>query len=158
MKEPKTPKSKRQIVIPSLALTALEAHQEQQEVRRKEQGNTWKNNDLVFPSPDGSPWSPSLFSRMFSFHARHLGISCRLHDLRHSHATQLLSAGVHPKIVSERLGHSTVAFTLDTYTHAVQGMDRDAAARIGDNLQAALSEAEKASKEKPKRHLSVVSL
>lgn len=157
MKEPKTPKSKRQIVIPSLALAALETHQEEQEARRKEQGNTWKDNNLVFPGPDGSPWSPSLFSRMFTFHARQLGIGCRLHDLRHSHATQLLSAGVHPKIVSERLGHSTVAFTLDTYTHAVQGMDRDAASRIGDNLQAALLEVEKASKEKLKRHLSVVS-
>jgi integrase len=64
---------------------------------------------------------------MLTYHARRLGIDCRLHDLRHSHASQLLQQGVHPEIVSERLGHATMGFTLDTYTHAVQGMDQEAA-------------------------------
>ncbi len=80
---------------------------------------------------------------MFTFYARRLKIDCRLHDLRHSHATQLLGQGIHPKIVSERLGHATVAFTLDTYTHAVEGMDKDAAAKIGAALQAAMTKAAK---------------
>jgi integrase len=95
----------------------------------------------VFPAPNGSPWSPSHFSRMFTFHARRLKVDCRLHDLRRSHTTQLLNAGIHPKVVSERLGHATVAFTLDTYTHAIQGMDRDAAIKIGAALQGALAAA-----------------
>ena len=57
----------------------------------------------------------------------------RLHDLRHTHATLMLRAGVHPKIVSERLGHATVAFTLDTYTHVVPGL-QEAAAKAFDIL------------------------
>jgi integrase len=54
----------------------------------------------------------------------------RLHDLRHSHATHCLEAGVHAKVVSERLGHSTVSMTLDTYSHAVPAMEEDAASRV----------------------------
>lgn len=76
---------------------------------------------------------------MFTFHARRLGIACTLHSLHHPHATQLLRQAVHLKVVSERLGHATVGFTLDTYTHAVRGMDQDAAARIGAALQTALA-------------------
>jgi integrase len=124
---------------PPFVLATLKTHRTEQKTRRMEQGNTWKDNDLVFPAADGSPWSPSFFSRMFTHHARRLKVDCRLHDLRHSHATQLLSAGIHPKIVSERLGHATVAFTLDTYTHAVQGMDRAAAVKIGTVLQTAIA-------------------
>ncbi len=61
----------------------------------------------------------------------------RFHDLRHSHATHLLRAGVHPKVVSERLGHSSVGITLDTYSHVLPGMQQDAV-RLVD---AALAEA-----------------
>ena len=57
----------------------------------------------------------------------------RLHDLRHTHATLMLKSGVHPKIVSERLGHATVAFTLDTYSHVVPGL-QEAAARAFDEV------------------------
>jgi integrase len=64
---------------------------------------------------------------------RRVGVpQIRLHDLRHTHATLLLRAGVNPKVVSERLGHSSVAFTLDTYAHVVPGMQPEAAARFGD--------------------------
>ena len=59
----------------------------------------------------------------------------RLHDLRHTHATLMLKAGVHPKIVSERLGHSTVAFTLDTYSHVVPGLQEAAAKAFDDCLK-----------------------
>ncbi len=54
----------------------------------------------------------------------------RLHDLRHTHATQLLRQGIHPKVVSERLGHSTVGITLDTYSHVLPGMQEESAARL----------------------------
>ena len=62
----------------------------------------------------------------------------RLHDLRHTHATQLLSQGVHPKIVSERLGHATVAITLDTYSHVLPGMQEEAAQKIDASLRLAI--------------------
>jgi integrase len=62
----------------------------------------------------------------------------RYHDLRHAHATHLLSSGVHPKVASERLGHSKVEITLDLYSHVLPGMQEDAAARVDRALQAAL--------------------
>lgn len=145
-KAPKTKKSARTIAVPAFVLTALKTHKAGQAARKLEQGNTWKDNDLVFPAPDGAPWSPSYFSRMFTYHARRLKVDCRLHDLRHSHATQMLQQGIHPKIVSERLGHAKVGFTLDTYTHALQGMDEQAARKIGTALQSAIAKAGKQSR------------
>jgi integrase len=62
----------------------------------------------------------------------------RFHDLRHAHATHLLSAGVHPKIASERLGHSKVGITLDLYSHVLPGMQEDAVARVDEAFQIAL--------------------
>jgi integrase len=59
----------------------------------------------------------------------------RLHDLRHTHATLALEAGVHPKVVQERLGHATIAITLDTYSHAIPAMQEDAAAKIAALLE-----------------------
>lgn len=85
-------------------------------------------------------------ARLFHHHAQWLGIDCRLHDLRHCHATQLLGQGIHPKTVSERLGHTKVGFALDTYAHAVQGMAEEAAMKIGAALQTALATADKNSR------------
>ncbi|MGO4839193.1 tyrosine-type recombinase/integrase [Rhizobiaceae sp. 2RAB30] len=64
----------------------------------------------------------------------------RFHDLRHTHATQLLAAGVHPKIASERLGHSTIGIALNLYSHVMPGMQADAAAQIDVMIQAAAAE------------------
>ena len=64
----------------------------------------------------------------------------RFHDLRHSHATQLLKQGIHPKIVSERLGHSSISITLDLYSHVLPGMQRDAALGFDRALQQAINE------------------
>ncbi|MER9357886.1 tyrosine-type recombinase/integrase [Mesorhizobium sp. M0514] len=63
----------------------------------------------------------------------------RFHDLRHTHASQMLSAGVHPKVASERLGHSTIGITLDLYSHVMPGMQADAAEQVDVALQAAIS-------------------
>ena len=65
----------------------------------------------------------------------------RLHDLRHTHASQLLKQGVHPKVVSERLGHATVAITLDTYSHVLPGIQRDAIKQLDATLRLALPDA-----------------
>ncbi|TIS60761.1 MAG: integrase [Mesorhizobium sp.] len=68
----------------------------------------------------------------------------RFHDLRHTHASQMLSAGVHPKVASERLGHSTIGITLDLYSHVVPRMQADAAEQVDAALQAAISSERKA--------------
>ena len=74
---------------------------------------------------------PRTFSRSFDHHVRDAGLpKIRLHDLRHTHATLALEAGVHPKVVQERLGHATIAITLDIYSHAIPAMQEEAAERI----------------------------
>ena len=62
----------------------------------------------------------------------------RFHDLRHAHATHLLASGVHPKVASERLGHSKVGITLDLYSHVLPGMQADAAARVDEAMREAI--------------------
>jgi integrase len=94
--------------------------------------------DLVFSNPDGSPLRPNTVSRAFEKLARSLGFQgIRFHDLRHAHATLMLRQGIHPKIVSERLGHSSVAITLDIYSHVLPGLQEAAAHRFEEGLQAA---------------------
>lgn len=86
---------------------------------------------LVFCRSDGSPLDPTSVSKRFVCLVAGSGLPrIRLHDLRHTHATLALEAGVNPKIVSERLGHATVAFTLDVYSHALQHLQREAADRV----------------------------
>jgi hypothetical protein len=78
--------------------------------------------------PDGSPIHPLRFSRWFEQHARRAGLPrIRLHDLRHSYASAALAAGVPAKVISERLGHATIAVTMDIYSHVLPGLDREAA-------------------------------
>ena len=88
---------------------------------------------------DGSPRNPGAVTRTFSKLIAKLALPrVRLHDLRHGHATMLLRQGVRPKIVSERLGHSTIGITLDTYSHVLPGMQEEAAKRIDTALRAAM--------------------
>lgn len=138
-KEPKSRTSTRELTIPHLTVETLKHHRAAQAVKRLEQGTDYHDNDLVFAAEDGSPWIPSNFSRMFHHHAHRLGFTCRLHDMRHSHATQLLRQGTDVKTISQRLGHSSTSFTLDTYVHALRGPDEDAAARFDDALETAIA-------------------
>jgi integrase len=90
---------------------------------------------LVFARPDGSPWPPTIVTDQWRRQWPGLDVpKIRLHDARHCHATLLLQRGVPIKVVSERLGHSTVALTLDVYAHVLPAMDRDAALAIGAAL------------------------
>jgi Site-specific recombinase XerD len=99
-----------------------------------------RNAALVAPgAADGSPWWSSGFDRAFRRAKKEAGIDVRFHDLRHTHATQLLKAGVHPKVVSERLGHASISITLDTYSHVMPGMQEEAAEKIDAGLRAALA-------------------
>lgn len=93
---------------------------------------SWGPGDgLVFCGGDGSPLDPTAVSKRFVRLVADSGLPrIRLHDLRHTHATLALQAGVNPKIVSERLGHATVAFTLDVYSHALQHLQQKAADKV----------------------------
>ena len=86
---------------------------------------------LVFTGVDGSPLHPSRFSAHFGRLVKAVGLPrIRFHDLRHTHATLALQAGVHPKVVSERLGHANISITLDTYSHAIPALEEEAAAKV----------------------------
>lgn len=90
----------------------------------------------VFAQPDGRPVHPQLISDAFKRKVRSSGLPrIRLHDLRHTHATLLLKAGVPIKVVSERLGHSSPAFTMATYQHVLPGMQREAAETFASLLE-----------------------
>lgn len=110
----------------------LREHGAEQEAQRAMLGKTLTEKDFVFAHPDGTAWDPSTITHAFKNIIRKAGLPrVRLHDLRHTHATLMLKAGVHPKIVQERLGHSTIATTIDTYSHVLPGL-QEAAARAFD--------------------------
>lgn len=134
-KEPKTPKSRRTVSLDARAILSLQSHKAKQNAVRLKLKETYAAElDLVFAADDGKPLKPDTVSKWFAAAVKRTEIpQVRFHDLRHSHATQLLRAGVHFKIVSERLGHASVAITLDRYSHVLPGMDKsasDALARL----------------------------
>jgi integrase len=133
---PKTGKSRRRVSLDTVTFDALKAHRTRQLEERLAAGDAWSNDgDLVFTDELGGPVHPDRFSRLFDRIARDAELPrIRLHDLRHSYATLALKAGVHPKVVSERLGHSTIAITLDLYSHVAQGLDADAAELIAARI------------------------
>jgi integrase len=94
-------------------------------------GDDYENSGLAFTRENGRFIHPDRFTQLFDKHVAKSGVRrIRLHDLRHTHATLALAAGVHPKVVSERLGHATVAFTLDVYSHTVPALQEEAADRV----------------------------
>ncbi len=135
-KEPKSKRSKCEIALsPSLAIVLWE-HQLKQEHARKTLGKPLVPMDLVFSHPDGKPFRPNSVTRAFQTIAQSIGLKgIRLHDLRHAHATILLQQGVHPKIVQERLGHSSISTTLDIYSHVLPGLQEAAARKFEEGLQ-----------------------
>ena len=132
---PKTAKSRRSIRSPQLALVSLRRHRAVQLEERIKVARLWKDNDLVFTTGVGTPISRSdLITRSFKPLLQRSGLpDIRFHDLRHTCATLLLGKGVHVKLVQELLGHSTIAVTLDTYSHVLPGM--------GDSLADTMDEA-----------------
>lgn len=111
-------------------LRALEAHRRRQHVEAE--------HDRVFTRENGAPLHP-VVSQSFERAIRSAGVRrIRLHDLRHTHATLALRAGVPTKIVSERLGHATPEFTMRMYQHALPGMQAEAAAKIADLVATAV--------------------
>jgi len=137
---PKTKKSKRSIVLPPSLALVLRRLQEQREADAEYWDKKFNEDDYVFVRPDGTLPDPHHISKVSKNIAAKAGLKpIRLHDLRHTHATLLLLAGVHAKIVSERLGHASVAITLDVYSHVLPGM-QEAAVAMFDTMMARASE------------------
>ena len=133
-RQPKTEKGRRQIALsPSTALI-LNEHRETQEQLMQAQGQALKDDNLVFSQIDGKPLLPDSITHTWHRLILQAGLKgIRLHDARHSHASLMLKQGVHPKVVSERLGHASIQITLDTYSHVAPGL-QEAAARGFDNI------------------------
>jgi len=129
--QPKTARSRRPIALSSDAAAVLVEHRRRQIEHRLSVGPAYDNRDLVFADELGRPVYDSTVRRCFYAIVAQAGLAhLRIHDLRHTAATLMLRAGVNAKVVSERLGHANVAFTLDTYSHVLPDMQRDAAAAL----------------------------
>ena len=119
---PKTERSRRTVPLPPTLAEGLRRHRAEQNERRLLAGVAWHAGDYVFDRGDGQPIEPDTFSKAFRVAAREAGLDgVRLHDLRHAFASMLVSAGTGVRVVSDLLGHSTVGFTLTTYTHPDEG-------------------------------------
>jgi integrase len=138
-KAPKSGRS-RTVALSGTVLAELKAHRLQQAQALLKVGKRMSDEDFVVAQADGSPLQPhSLGQEWVRFLERNTSLPrIRLHDLRHAHATHLLASGVHPKVASERLGHSKVGITLDLYSHVLPNMQTDAAALVDEALQAAV--------------------
>ncbi len=138
-KQPKTKKSRRSITLPSITIDVLRKHRAAQKELCLRLGRGWNDSNLVCAMPDGTPINPNTLTSGFASLVGRTDIPrVTFHGLRHTHATQLFQAGVHPKVAQERLGHSTIAVTLDLYSHVMPGMQEDAALRVDSALRTAL--------------------
>jgi integrase len=138
-KETKSGKA-RTVALPSLIVDELRRHRVAQAERLLQVGVRVTDDHYVVMREDGRPLQPRSLTHAFVKFIRQHGLpQIRLHDLRHSHATAMLAAGVHPKIAQERLGHSSVSVTIDLYSHVLPGMQAEAVSRVDAVLQDALN-------------------
>jgi integrase len=134
-KEPKTAHSRRRVAMtPKLALF-LRDYLADRERLYHQLGKELALDDLVFASVEGKPLDPGVVSHNFSRMAKRAGLgTVRFHDLRHTFASLMLLRGAKPKVISEALGHASVGFTMDTYSHIIEGMQADAMALLDEVL------------------------
>jgi integrase len=124
----KTDTGRRTIDLDPRTVAVLQAWRKARLAEQELTGRSPNHTDVVFAKPDGEAVHPDYFSQLFDRHVAKSSLPrIRLHDLRHTHATILLKAGVPVKVVSERLGHSSPAFTMTVYQHVLPGMQADAA-------------------------------
>ena len=133
---PKTKGSRRTVKLSQTALEALRSHLERQLGEVDRAGGLWRENGLIFASEVGKPLDRRCVTtyRFKPLLKRARLPQIRFHDLRHTCATVLLSKNVNPKVVSEMLGHSSIAITLDTYSHVLPTMQESAAKAMEDAL------------------------
>jgi integrase len=138
-KAPKTNRSRRPVVLPASVIDVLRDHKTRQAEERLLLGQG--KGELVFTRVDGRPIAPDTFTSWVARVAKRAGVAhiMPVHGLRHTHITKLLRANVHPKVASERAGHSSVGFTLDRYSHVIPSLQEDAALRIDAALRKTLA-------------------
>lgn len=129
-KQPKSAKSRREVALAQVTVTALRDHKNRVDSSPE---------DLVIRRADGSPYPPDQLSAEFHRHSRRHGFGIRFHDLRHTHATHLLKDGVPVNVVSQRLGHAEPAITLNVYSHVLPGMQEKAAAAVDEMMAEVLA-------------------
>ena len=137
--QPKSHRSRRLVSLPPSAVALLSGLKVKQRQEREALGLVWRDSDYVFSKFDGAPYHPNTVSKAFSKIIKKSGLpKVRLHDLRHTHATIMIKQGADPKTISERLGHSSVVITLDTYAHVLPGMQEAAALKFEEAINAAV--------------------
>jgi integrase len=137
-KPPKSGKGRRVALSASVA-EELRSHKIRQAEELLRLGMRQDDAAFVYAQEDGSPIQPRSLTHMWTKAVGDMDLPrIRFHDLRHAHATHLLASGVHPKVASERLGHSRIGITLDLYSHVMPGMQEDAASRVDEALQLAI--------------------
>jgi integrase len=142
-KSPKSGKG-RTVALSATVVDELRAHRVKRAQEMLRLGVRLSDDDLVLGHADGSMVTPIYISQLWARTIAKTRLArLRFHDLRHAHATHLLANGVHPKVASERLGHSKVGITLDLYSHVIPGMQEDAAAMVDRALSAARDKARK---------------
>jgi integrase len=138
-KEPKSGKA-RTVALSTTVSEELQRHKIRQAEELLRLGVGQNEDGFVCAREDGKPLQPRSISQAWREKTASLKLPrIRFHDLRHAHATHLLGSGIHPKIASERLGHSKVGITLDLYSHVLPGMQEDAAARVDEAFQIAVN-------------------
>ena len=135
-KSPKTPNSRRLVALSPSTCVVLRLHREaQNKIRKYKEDLPVSDDDLVFCQSDGKPYLPNTISHAWIKLTKRCGLEgVRLHDARHTHATLLFKSGVSAKVIQERLGHSSVAFTMNTYAHVSPGMQKQAANQFDDTV------------------------
>jgi integrase len=136
VKEPKTARSRRTVDLDEDTVLRIRDWRKRQLEERLRAGASWSGGDWVFTDQLGRPVNPEWVGKQFRRLIRDLDLSpITMRQLRHSHATALLRAGVHPKVVQERLGHSSIAVTLDTYSSVLPTMQREAVERLATLIE-----------------------
>lgn len=133
--EPKTASGERSIALFSDTVDLLREYKDKQDAEKEEHKAFYNDHGLVIQTHIGTPVSPRNLSREYYKILKKLDIpQIRFHDLRHTHATLLLKHGIHAKIVQERLGHSSITITLDTYSHVLPGLQEAALKSLGGSI------------------------
>jgi len=131
--EPKTGRSRRTVHLAQGTVRALRAHRDRQGVERRRAGELWNENELVFCTEVGRPIEPGYVNWRLHKALKAAGLPpIRVHDLRHTAASLLLTRGVHPKVVQEMLGHTKIQLTLDTYSHVLPALHAEVATHMDD--------------------------
>jgi integrase len=139
-KEPKTAHSRRSVKMTPKLASFLREYKLERERLYRELGKEFALDDLVFASVEGKPIDPGVLSHAFAKIVKRAGLEhVRFHDLRHTFASLMLARRAPPKVISEALGHSSVAFTMDTYSHIIEGMQEEAMALLDEVLPAGVS-------------------